>query len=127
MAISVLGSIALLAYLALLALTTHRLWRSAAYDLDQKVAQTATLWVLPILGVVLVRAALADAEPIRSEGDGMLSGLWAGADPGPSIGGFHAGGTGSHGHCDAGGHHGGGFDGGGGCGGGDGGGGGGFC
>ena len=41
---------------------TWRVWRSDAYERDQKVAQTRLIWFLPLVGAVLVLMMLRDAE-----------------------------------------------------------------
>jgi hypothetical protein len=132
MSASFLGSVVLLAYLAVILVTTLRLWQSGYYDATQKAAQTALLWLLPLIGLVMVRSALAPPGYLARGGNiGFFGGVWLLVDPGNAIGHHYQGdgGSGSHSHCDMGGHHGGGFSdgGGGGFGGGDGGGGGGHC
>jgi TRAP-type C4-dicarboxylate transport system permease small subunit len=51
-------------YLGICGVATVRLWSSDFYSHGQKAAQTALLWMLPVIGLILVLAVLK-AEPRR--------------------------------------------------------------
>lgn len=44
---------------------TVRLWKSALYAREQQIAQTALIWLLPLIGAMIVYAGLRHAEDVR--------------------------------------------------------------
>lgn len=55
------------AVLAAQVLLTVRVWRSSAYDREQKLAQSRLIWLIPILGAVLVFALMPPEDDIQKK------------------------------------------------------------
>ncbi|MDC3962102.1 hypothetical protein [Polyangium jinanense] len=65
---------------------TVRLWRSDLYTRGQKIAQSAMIWLLPVVGAIVVYVGLRHTEDVprlkpNSEGGEHQSLWWTNHDP----------------------------------------------
>ena len=65
----------ILYFLSLNVVTTIRLWHSDSYSKSQKIVQTAIIWLLPVIGVLIVILFL-NTEPLQESNPSFLRKLY---------------------------------------------------